>query len=60
VETVGWSEAELKKMDKMITPVFSAWVSKLEAKGLPGKKALSDLYQILEKLGVKEPFVLPR
>jgi TRAP-type C4-dicarboxylate transport system substrate-binding protein len=60
VETIGWSEAELKKMDKMITPVFSTWAAKLEAKGLPGKKGLSDLYQILEKLGVKEPFVLPR
>jgi len=60
VETVKWSEAELKKMDKMITPVFSAWVAKMEGKGLPGKKGLTDLYQILEKLGVKEPFVLPR
>jgi TRAP-type C4-dicarboxylate transport system substrate-binding protein len=60
VETIGWSEAELKKMDKMITSVFSTWVAKLEAKGLPGKKGLSELYRILEQLGVKEPFVLPR
>jgi TRAP-type C4-dicarboxylate transport system substrate-binding protein len=60
VETVEWSEAELKKMDKMIAPVFSSWVAKLEAKGLPGKKALTDLYQILENLGVRESFVLPR
>jgi len=60
VETVGWNEAEMKKMDKMIAPVFSVWSNKLEAKGLPGKKGLSELYQILEKLGVKEPFVLPQ
>jgi TRAP-type C4-dicarboxylate transport system substrate-binding protein len=60
VETVAWSEAELKKMDKMITPVLSTWVDKIEAKGLPGKKGISEFYQILEKLGVKEPFVLPR
>ena len=60
VETVAWSEAELKKMDKMITPVLSTWVDKLEAKGIPGKKGISEFYQILEKLGVKEPFVLPR
>jgi len=60
VETIQWSEAELKKMDKIITPVFKTWADKLEGKGLPGKKALSDLHQTLEKLGVKEPFVLPR
>jgi len=59
VETITWSEAELKKMDKMIVPVFGAWVAKLEAKGLPAKKALSELHQALEKLGVKEPFLLP-
>jgi TRAP-type C4-dicarboxylate transport system substrate-binding protein len=60
VETIKWSEGELKKMDKTIAPVFSTWVAKLEAKGLPAKKALSELHQVLEKLGVKEPFVLPR
>jgi len=60
VETITWSEAEFKKMDKMIAPVFSAWVATVEAKGLPAKKALSELHQVLEKLGAKEPFVLPR
>jgi len=60
VEIVEWSEAELKKMDEMVSTVFSTWVAKIEAKGLPGKKALTDFYQTLEKLGVKEPFVLPR
>jgi TRAP-type C4-dicarboxylate transport system substrate-binding protein len=60
VETIEWSQAELRKMDKMITPVLSTWVAKLEAKGLPGKKGLSEFSRILEQLGVKEPFVLPR
>ncbi len=59
VETIAWSEAELKKMDKVIAPVFGAWVAKAEAKGLPGKKALSDFHRVLEQLGSKEPFVLP-
>ena len=60
VETIAWSEAELKKMDRMITPVFKTWADKLGSKGLPGMKALTELHQALEKLGVKEPFVLPR
>lgn len=60
VETIIWSESEMKKLDKTISPVFTAWVSKLEAKGLPAKKALIELYQILVNLGAKEPFVLPK
>jgi len=59
VETIEWSEAELKKMDKMTAPIFNTWVNRLEAKGLPGKKGLTELYQALEKYGVKEPFLLP-
>ncbi len=60
VETLQWSDAEFKKMDKMISPVFSTWTSKMEAKGLPGKKGLTDLYHTLENLGVKDSFILPR
>ena len=60
VETVGWSESELKKMDKVIAPAFNTWASKFEAKGVPAKKGLADLYATFEKLGLKDPFVLPR
>lgn len=60
VEKVDWSEAELKKMDTKISSVFSKWVADIEAKGFPGKKALTDFYQALQKLGVKEPFLLPQ
>lgn len=60
VESITWSEAELKKMDAKIAPIFQTWATKLEGKGLPAKKALADLYQTLEKLGAKEPFVLPK
>jgi len=60
VETITWSEAELRKMDAMIAPIFQAWAAKLEGKGLPANKALADLYQSLEKSGAKEPFVLPK
>jgi len=60
VETIVWSEAEFKKLDKVIAPVFSAWIAKVEGKGFPGKKALSDLHQVLEQLGNKDPFMLPQ
>lgn len=60
VETIVWSDSEMKKLDNTISPVFREWVTKLEAKGLPAKKALTELYQILEGLEVKEPFILPK
>jgi TRAP-type C4-dicarboxylate transport system substrate-binding protein len=60
VETLAWSEAELKKMDRMVAPIFKTWETRLEGKGLPGKKALADLYDALEKSGAKAPFVLPK
>jgi len=60
VETLVWSEAELKKLDRMVAPIFKTWETRLEEKGLPGKKALADLYNALEKSGAKEPFVLSK
>ena len=60
VEPIEWSEAEFDKLHAMIAPIFKAWETKFEAKGLPAKKALTDLHQDLEKLGVKNPFILPK
>ena len=51
------SDADRAEMNKRINPIFKKWVSDMEARGLPGKKALDDLYVILQDLGVKEPFV---
>lgn len=60
LEIIKWPEAELKKFDKMLIPVYSAWASRIEAKGYPGKDTLKQFYQIMKNLGVKEPFVLPQ
>ena len=60
MEWVTWSEAELRKMDKVIAPAFNTWASRFEVKGIPAKKGLAEFYAIFEKLGLKDPFVLPR
>ena len=60
VETIAWDEAEFKKLDQMIAPVFGDWMAKEDGKGLPGKKALSELHQALEQLGNKSPFMMPQ
>jgi TRAP-type C4-dicarboxylate transport system substrate-binding protein len=52
----GLSAADRAEMTKLIKPVFDKWVKDVEARGLPGKKVLDDLYSILDELGVKEPF----
>jgi len=49
--------ADKAEMNKLIKPIFDKWASDMKARGLPGKKALDELYVILQELGVKEPFV---
>ena len=51
------SAADEAAMNERLKPIFSKWVNDMEARGLPGKKALDELYVILQELGVKEPFV---
>ena len=51
------SAADSKKMDTLYKPIFEEWVKVAKERGLPAEKALNDLYTILEKLGVKDPFV---
>lgn len=51
------SPADTAEMRKLIKPIFDKWVSDMEARGLPGRKALDEVYNILQELGVKEPFV---
>jgi TRAP-type C4-dicarboxylate transport system substrate-binding protein len=51
------SDADRNEMNKRLSPIFKKWVSDMESRGLPGKKALDELYVILQDLGVKEPFV---
>jgi len=48
---------EVEKMDKLLAPIWTEWISSQEAKGFTAKKQASDLYRILNRLGVKEPFI---
>jgi len=50
-------ESELDKMDELFAPIWAKWIADREAKGLPAKKALADLYDIFKGLGVKRPFI---
>ena len=59
-EIYALSDAEMVKLHAALVPLFDKWVAEKEAKGLPAKKALSDLYQILRDLGVKNPFPAPK
>jgi len=48
---------EAEKMDKLLAPIWTEWISSQESKGFPAKKQASDLFKILNSLGVKEPFI---
>lgn len=49
-EITYWSDAEKAKSRKLMrTPVVEKWVSKAEAKGLPGRKILNRTLELIEK-----------
>jgi TRAP-type C4-dicarboxylate transport system substrate-binding protein len=54
------SDAEKAKMDAKLAPIIAQWVKDKEAKGLPAKQVVTDLFSTLESLGVKNPFVIPQ
>lgn len=60
IEFITLSDADTKNMSDVLIPIFNDWAVANEAKGLPAKQALKDLYQILTDLGVKNPFPLPK
>ena len=44
-DVIELPESELAKVKKLIEPVKAAYANELEAKGLPGKRALAELIQ---------------
>lgn len=51
------NQAELKMVSKAVQPIWGQWTGAMEKKGMPGKKAVNDMYAILKDLGVEMPAV---
>jgi len=56
-EIINFAPGEKEKMDKILASIWENWIADMEAKKLPGKKAVYDLYKSLTELGVEKPFV---
>ena len=56
-EIVYLEPAEWDTIDKLFAPIWGGWIAEREARGLPAKKAVNDLYRILKELGVENPLV---
>jgi TRAP-type transport system periplasmic protein len=54
-ELVQFASGELEKLDQKLSPIWAAWVSEREKRGLPAKKALDDLYKMMSDEGLKFP-----
>jgi TRAP-type C4-dicarboxylate transport system substrate-binding protein len=52
---VDFSPGELDKFDKLIAPVWKTWIVNREKRGLPARKALNDLYNMMVDAGIKNP-----
>jgi TRAP-type C4-dicarboxylate transport system substrate-binding protein len=48
--------ADMEELGKLVVPMWQEWIAEKEAKGLPGKKIVADLYNILKGMGVEKPF----
>ncbi len=49
--------SEINKANQLIQPMWEGWIAAMEKKGLPGKKAVDDMYAILKGLGVENPAI---
>jgi TRAP-type C4-dicarboxylate transport system substrate-binding protein len=56
-EIVDLSDAEWGNLSSALSPIWNKWISGNEAKGLPGKKAVADLSQILTDNKVQKGLV---
>jgi TRAP-type C4-dicarboxylate transport system substrate-binding protein len=56
-EIVKFAPDEREKMDKALAPIWDAWITDMEGKGYPAKKAIYDLSRILDELGVQKALV---
>jgi TRAP-type C4-dicarboxylate transport system substrate-binding protein len=54
-EIIEFAPGELEKLGKLARPIWEKWIASREAKGLPAKKALNDLYQAMSAAGIKHP-----
>ena len=50
------SPADTEQMDKIMAPIWGKWIAEKETKGLPGRKIVTEYYNILKEMGSKRPF----
>jgi TRAP-type C4-dicarboxylate transport system substrate-binding protein len=56
-ETVHISREEWQKINPLVNSMWLKWISDREAKGLPAKKGVEELQNILTNAGVENPIV---
>ena len=49
---VQWAPSAIQKREELEGPMWEAWIADREKRGLPGRKAVDDLYYIFKDLGV--------
>jgi TRAP-type C4-dicarboxylate transport system substrate-binding protein len=47
---------DMTEIGGIVAPLWKQWISKKEAKGMPGKKIVADLYETFKGMGVQNPF----
>jgi TRAP-type C4-dicarboxylate transport system substrate-binding protein len=47
---------DMTEIGGIVAPLWEQWISEKEAKGMPGKKIVTDLYETFKGMGVRNPF----
>lgn len=55
-EVIYLSPAEKEKLAQLYAPIWDKFIAEREAKGLPAKKFVDELYSVLKGLGEEQPF----
>lgn len=52
-----WEPSAIAEMDKLWAPLWTDWIAEREAKGLPAKKLVDEMYAYMKSLGIAKPAV---
>ena len=50
-----WSQADLERMNKIISPYWETWIENMEKKDYPAREAVNAYWNILKEMGVEQP-----
>jgi TRAP-type mannitol/chloroaromatic compound transport system substrate-binding protein len=52
---IDWNADEMKKLNKLVEPLWIEWIQEQEAKGVPAGQVVNSFYTGLQSQGIEDP-----